>query len=86
MEKKTLLNLLINTTDEDSQIDAARRLNKFIRDRGVLYLLCTVAVEAIGEIGPQAKGSAPLLRPLLKHSDSFVRDAAAKALEQIERN
>lgn len=43
------------------------------------------AAAAIGEMGPQAKGSAPLLVPLLKDSDSFVRDAAAKALEQIER-
>ena len=50
------------------------------------FMAVSRAVQAIGEIGPQAKGSAPLLRSLLKHSDSFVRDAAAKALKQIERN
>ena len=49
------------------------------------FMAVSEAAEAIGEIGPQAKGSAPLLAPLLKDSDSSVRDAAAKALKQIER-
>ncbi len=49
------------------------------------FMAVSEAAEAIGEMGPQATGSAPLLVPLLKDSDSFVRDAAAKALKQIER-
>jgi len=49
IEKKALLNLLINTSDEDSQIDATRRLTTYIRDRGVLYFLCTTAVEVISK-------------------------------------
>lgn len=47
MEKKALLNLLLNNSDENSQIDAARRLNEYICDRGVLNFLCRAAVEAI---------------------------------------
>lgn len=49
MEKKKLLNLLINTSEEESQINAAHRLSKYMRDRGVLNLLCTTVVEAISE-------------------------------------
>lgn len=46
----------------------------------------SAAAEAVGEMGAQARGLAPLLRPLLKDSDSFVRDAAKKALGQIEHD
>jgi HEAT repeat protein len=48
------------------------------------FMAVSEAAEAIGEMGPQAAGSAPLLKPLLKDSDPFVRKAAAKALKQIE--
>ena len=41
--------------------------------------------EMIGEMGAHAAGSEPLLTPLLKDSDPFVRDAAAKAIRQIQR-
>ncbi len=47
IEKEKLLNLLINPLDEDSQVDAVRQLNKYTKDRGVLNLLCTAAVEEI---------------------------------------
>lgn len=46
----------------------------------------TKAARAIGEMGPPARGFAPLLGPLLKNSDPLVRDAAKSALEQIEQN
>ena len=45
----------------------------------------SAAAESVGEMGPQARGLAPLLGPLLKNSDSFVRDAAKTAIEQIEQ-
>ena len=50
------------------------------------FMAVSAAAEAVGEMGPQARGLAPLLRPLLKDSDSFVRDAAKKALGQIEHD
>jgi HEAT repeat protein len=40
--------------------------------------------KALGEMGAAAKAAVPLLRPLLMHGDSYVREAAAKALRQIE--
>ncbi|MGD8290145.1 MAG: HEAT repeat domain-containing protein [Desulfobacterales bacterium] len=49
MEKQSLLNLFINPSSEDSQIDAARRLDKYICDKGVLHILCTIAVEAVSD-------------------------------------
>ena len=49
------------------------------------FMAVSEAARAIGEMGPQATGSAALLLPLLKDSDSFVREAAAEALKQIER-
>ena len=49
------------------------------------FMAVSQAAKAIGEMGPQAAGSAPLLVSLLKNSDSFVREAAAKALKQIEQ-
>ena len=42
------------------------------------------AVTAYWSVSGQAEDAVPLLRPLLKDSDSFVREASAKALEQIE--
>ena len=44
----------------------------------------TKAARAIGEMGPQAVECVPLLQALLKHNESFVRDAAKEALRQIE--
>jgi len=44
----------------------------------------TKAARAVGEMGPQAVECVPLLQPLLKHNESFVRDAAKEALRQIE--
>ena len=49
------------------------------------FMALSQAAEAIGEMGPQARGLAPLLEPLLKDSDSFVREAAAKAIKQVDR-
>jgi HEAT repeat protein len=49
------------------------------------FMAVSAAAQAVGEMGPQARGIAPLLRPLLKDSDSFVRDAAKMAIEQIEQ-
>lgn len=49
------------------------------------FMAVSAAAEAIGEMGPQAAASASLLAPLLKDGDSFVREAAAKALKQIEQ-
>ncbi|MCY2990124.1 MAG: HEAT repeat domain-containing protein [Planctomycetota bacterium] len=43
------------------------------------------AARAFGEMGAQATGSVALLRPLLKDSNSFVRNAAAEALKQFDR-
>lgn len=43
------------------------------------------AAKAIGDMGPAAADTGALLRPLLKSLDKFVRNAAATALEQIER-
>jgi len=43
------------------------------------------AAEAVGEMGPMARNTVPLLRPLLENRDSSVRKAAAKALGQIEK-
>ncbi len=49
------------------------------------FMVLSEAAGAIGEMGQKATGSAELLAPLLKSTDSFVRDAAAKALKQLER-
>ena len=49
MEKRELLDLLINSSDDKSRIDAARLLSNFVHDRGVLSLLCSAAVEAISD-------------------------------------
>ena len=49
MGKQSLLNLLINTSDENSQIDAAHQLRNYVHNPGVLNLLCTTAVDAISE-------------------------------------
>jgi HEAT repeat protein len=48
------------------------------------FMAVSKAAEAIGEMGSEAAESAKLLTPLLKDNDSFVREAAAKALKQIE--
>ena len=42
------------------------------------------ALYALGEIGPQARSSAPKVRQLLKDKESFVRLWAANALAKIE--
>ncbi len=42
------------------------------------------AVQALGEIGPEARPTVPLLRALLKHNSEELREAAAEALRQIE--
>ena len=49
------------------------------------YMAVSEAAETIGEMGAHAKGAAPLLRPLLKDNNRFVRDAVVKALKQIEQ-
>jgi hypothetical protein len=41
------------------------------------------AAEALGELGPNARAAAPALRKALRDKNEAVRDAAAKALEQI---
>jgi HEAT repeat protein len=48
------------------------------------WMSISQAAEAIGEMGALGNSSAPLLGPLLKHSESLVREAAAKALTQLE--
>jgi HEAT repeat protein len=48
------------------------------------FMAVSQAAQAIGDMGSEGKSCAPLLRPLLKHSDSFVRDAAREALEKLE--
>ena len=48
------------------------------------FIALTEALEAIGEMGEYAVGVEPLLRPLLKDSNSFVREAAAAALQRLE--
>lgn len=42
------------------------------------------AVEALGEIGPEARGAAPQIRALLTHSSPEMRRAATEALRRIE--
>jgi HEAT repeat protein len=46
------------------------------------FMAVSQAAETAGEMGPQAKRLVPLLLPLLKDSDPFVRDAATKAIKQ----
>lgn len=48
------------------------------------YMAISGAVEALGEMGPKAKESVPLLRSLLTYSDREFRDSVAKALKEIE--
>ncbi len=49
------------------------------------HMAISEAVEALGEMGPQAKESVPLLRSLLTYSDRTFRDSVAKALKRIEK-
>ena len=42
------------------------------------------AVEALGEIGPQARDAVPALTLVLEDKNEFVRQAAAKALRKIQ--
>lgn len=42
------------------------------------------AVQALGDIGPGARGAVTALRAALNDADAFVRDAAALALKKIE--
>jgi HEAT repeat protein len=49
------------------------------------FMAVSQAVEALGEMGPKAKESVPLLRSLLTYSDRPFRDSVAKALAQIEK-
>jgi HEAT repeat protein len=42
------------------------------------------AVEALGKLGPAAKSALPLLTKLKLDSDAGVRDAAAKAIDEIK--
>jgi HEAT repeat protein len=42
------------------------------------------AVEALGEIGPEARAAVPQIQDLLKHPRPEMREAAAEALRRIE--
>jgi HEAT repeat protein len=48
------------------------------------FMALSVAAETVGEMGQHAEAAKPLLRPLLKDSSSFVREAAATALKRLE--
>jgi HEAT repeat protein len=65
----------------DKSLPVLRDTLKNSRD----FMAVSAAAEAIGEMGPQAVASASLLAPLLKNGNSFVREAAAKAIKQIEQ-
>jgi hypothetical protein len=42
------------------------------------------AVEALGKMGPAAKSTLPMLTKLKLADDAAVRDAVAKAIEEIK--
>lgn len=48
------------------------------------FMAVSGAAQAVGEMGSRAGGMASLLRPLLKDSESSVRNAAKLALEKIK--
>lgn len=49
------------------------------------FMALSEAAETVGEIGRPAESMLPLLRPLRKHSDAFVRKAADNAIRQFEQ-
>ena len=83
MEKKNLLHLLINTSDEDAQINAARCLHKYAFDRGVLNILCTVAVEAISGKLRDALIKTLKLNP--EEANRWFKNCAMNSPEPVQR-
>jgi len=83
MEKQSLLNLLVNTSDEDSQIYAARRLHKYCHDRGVLNLLCTATVDAINEKLRDALIKTLKLSP--EKANGWFKNCAMNSLNPAQR-
>src|SRR5262249_22574650 len=65
--------------DKESRKDAVAALEKSLASR-----TSVATIRAVGDIGAEAKGLAPLLQTLTADSDENVRKAAAEALKKVQ--